>query len=115
MTDSGSGLPRFRVINEGFTCAACGGNVEPLRNGSYRNHCPFCLVSLHVDDNPGDRAADCGGLMDAVAVELHARKGIMLVHRCRRCGAVKRNKAATDDPVQPDDEERIYRLFGAQP
>ncbi|MBA3237248.1 MAG: RNHCP domain-containing protein [Parachlamydiaceae bacterium] len=22
----------------------------PLRNGSYRNHCPFCLSSLHVDD-----------------------------------------------------------------
>lgn len=35
---------------------------------SHRNHCPNCLYSLHVDITPGDRAADCGGIMEPVAV-----------------------------------------------
>ncbi|WDF05905.1 RNHCP domain-containing protein [Shouchella hunanensis] len=33
-------------------------------NGSYRNHCPFCLYSKHQDIIPGDRASTCGGLME---------------------------------------------------
>ena len=31
------------------------------------------LSSLHVDEDPGDRAADCGGIMEPVAVWV--RKG----------------------------------------
>ena len=27
-----------------------------------------CLSSLHVDEEPGDRASDCGGIMEPVAV-----------------------------------------------
>ena len=34
----------------------------------HRNHCPNCLTSLHLDNEPGDRAADCGGQMEPVAV-----------------------------------------------
>ena len=44
--------------NQSFTCANCGAAVSPLAGGGYRNHCPVCLHSLHVDVNPGDRAAD---------------------------------------------------------
>lgn len=41
----------------------CGRPVVPAGAGSdHRNHCPNCLSSLHVDDEPGDRAADCGVL-----------------------------------------------------
>ena len=46
---------RFTKNDNGFICAHCGKEVEPLGYTS-RNHCPFCLWSLHVDINPGDRA-----------------------------------------------------------
>lgn len=91
-----------RVRNEGFLCAHCGTKVRPLANGSCRNHCPHCLWSRHLDEVPGDRASPCGGVMQPVAVQRDARRGWMIVHRCTRCGTVKRNKAALDDPAQPD-------------
>ena len=52
---------RFTKNDSGFVCANCGREVPPLGYSS-RNHCPYCLCSLHVDVNPGDRAADCGGI-----------------------------------------------------
>jgi hypothetical protein len=51
---------RFTHINESFACAACGRQVSPRTSGC-RNHCPFCLVSRHVDIHPGDRANQCQG------------------------------------------------------
>src|SRR5690606_12317296 len=73
-------------------------------------HCPACLCSLHVDVNPGDRANDCGGVMEPVGAELTGKKGWVIVHRCRRCGEVRRNKAAPDDPRQPDDLSVLARV-----
>ena len=94
---------RFRISrNEGFVCQHCGAAVRPSAGGSCRNHCPQCLWSKHVDVVPGDRASGCGGMMEPVAVEEDARRGWMIVHRCTCCSAVRRNKAALDDPVQPD-------------
>ena len=47
---------------ESFTCKQCGRLVVSGGAGSgHRNHCPNCLSSLHLDVEPGDRAADCGG------------------------------------------------------
>jgi hypothetical protein len=96
--------------NTGFTCVNCRFEVAPLANGSYRNHCPSCLHSLHVDVFPGDRASDCGGLLVPVAVEQSAKKGWTIVHRCRRCGALRRNRAALDDPDLPDDYEALIEI-----
>ncbi|MEM7737404.1 MAG: RNHCP domain-containing protein [Deinococcota bacterium] len=96
--------------NTSFVCANCGRDVPPLANGSYRNHCPFCLYSLHVDINPGDRASDCGGLLEPVAVDYNGKKGWIIVSRCQTCGMEKRNKAALDDSNQPDDFEVILEL-----
>jgi len=95
--------------NTGFSCAHCGLAVPPLDNGSYRNHCPFCLHSLHVDIFPGDRANPCGGLLEPVGAEYSGKKGWVIVHRCRRCGERRRNKAALDDAT-PDDYERLVAL-----
>lgn len=95
--------------NQGFVCAHCGAAVPPLQNGSVRNHCPRCLHSRHLDVFPGDRAADCGGLMVPVAVEHSAKKGWVIVHRCQACGHQGRNKAALDDPAG-DDYARIVEL-----
>ncbi len=110
-------MRRFVAIgtNQGFACAHCGAEVPPLANGSYRNHCPACLHSLHVDVNPGDRASDCGGLLVPVGVEQSGKKGWVIVHRCERCGAVRRNKAALDDPVHPDDLEVLAALSARVP
>ena len=96
--------------NEGFKCVNCGAEVPPLANGSYRNHCPRCLYSLHVDLSPGDRASDCGGLLEPVSVDYNGKKGWIIVHRCARCGETRRNKAALGDPEVPDDFEVLLEL-----
>lgn len=87
---------RFRKNDEGFVCRRCGRTVPPLGYTS-RNHCPYCLWSLHVDVFPGDRSADCGGLMEPIAAANHPKKGMEIAHRCTACGAVRKNKAASDD------------------
>jgi len=110
-------VKRFTVrdANEGFTCGHCGAQVSPLANGSVRNHCPECLWSLHLDVNPGDRASGCGGELEPVAVDHHPKKGWIVVHRCRSCGAERRNKAAVDDPVHPDDYGVLVALAARGP
>ena len=95
--------------NTGFTCKNCQRKVLPLTNGSYRNHCPYCLYSRHVDIEPGDRKSPCGGLMKPVVIQYKSEKQIRIVHRCLRCGAEKVNKTA-EYPVQPDDIDEIIRL-----
>ena len=103
---------RFTVTgtNNAFTCAHCAREVQALQNGSVRNHCPHCLHSLHVDIDPGDRASDCHGLLEPIGVDSSGKKGWIIVHRCAKCGAIKRNKAALDDPLQPDDFDVIVAL-----
>lgn len=98
---------RFQKNDAGFICAACGAEVLPLGKTS-RNHCPVCLCSLHVDINPGDRQNECRGIMDPVKVETDPKKGFIILHRCRKCGEICRNRAAygpgftgqTDDPAK---------------
>ena len=85
---------RFQRTQEDFTCCACGTFVK---GNGYTDHCPKCLTSKHVDIFPGDRAAGCGGIMDPVSAEPDPKKGFVITHRCRKCGAVRRNKAAKDD------------------
>ena len=52
-----------------FKCRKCGREVIPDGAGSdHRNHCPNCLTSMHVDDQPGDRSSDCSGQMEPIAV-----------------------------------------------
>lgn len=111
-------MPGKRFVgsgNDGFRCLVCGEEVRPLRRGGYRNHCPACLWSRHVDEAPGDRAAPCGGPMEPIGVERTGGKGWIIAHRCTRCGAVRRNKTATDDPDQPDRWEAIVRLAREAP
>ena len=96
--------------NDSFICAVCGTEVLPLRNGSFRSHCPECLWSLHVDDVPGDRRSTCGGPMEPVALEGSAAAGWSVVHVCRQCGVRRRNRTAEDDPRQPDSWERMVEV-----
>lgn len=87
-----------RVRRDGFRCLFCSSSVVPPSTGSqHRNHCPYCLWSLHVDDQPGDRMANCRGLMEPVAVWVRAKGEWALVHRCQACGSLKSNRIAADD------------------
>lgn len=95
--------------NAGFTCEYCGRMVVPATNGSYRNHCPFCLHSKHVDVVPGDRMSDCGGMMEPVGLRYKSGKGFQIVHECLRCGGISVNKVA-EDTVQLDDTVALNRL-----
>lgn len=84
---------RFQRRIEDFACGNCGRNVE---GDGYTNHCPHCLWSRHVDVNPGDRAADCGGLMRPLRVETQGGAWT-LVHECTACRTVRRCKTVPDD------------------
>ena len=99
-----------RNENTGFTCAHCGRAVPALTNGSYRNHCPYCLYSLHTDNIPGDRMNACHGLMKPVDICFHGKKGYQLVHRCQTCGVEKRNRLALDSDC-PDDMDAIIAIM----
>ena len=100
---------RFTKIDENFTCIHCGYEVKPL-GYTCRNHCPKCLWSVHLDENPGDRQSDCGGELEPIAAETDTRHGYNIVHRCVKCGAVKKNKTAHEAAVQPDDIKKIIAL-----
>lgn len=92
------GYYKNHACQEVFVCKACGRQVVPGGAGSeHRNHCPNCLMSLHVDVEPGDRASDCGGHMEPVAVWVRKNGEWAIVHRCRRCGQMSSNRIAADD------------------
>lgn len=97
-----NGYYKTHSCTESFNCRGCGRLVTPGGAGSeHRNHCPNCLCSLHVDIEPGDREADCGGIMDPIAVWVRKGGEWAVIHRCRRCGALSSNRIAADDnPVK---------------
>lgn len=96
------GWYKTHPCHDSFTCRVCGWPVTPAGAGSgHRNHCPNCLSSLHVDIEPGDREADCGGIMEPIAVWVRKNGEWAIIHRCRRCGALSSNRvAADDDPMK---------------
>jgi len=107
------GSSRFTDINESFVCLHCGAVVPPS-NKSCRNHCPHCFYSVHLDVYPGDRSADCGGLMQPIEIVYHSKKGYQVVHQCLRCRAVSKNVLNFDDPLQPDSLEAAMDIFRRQ-
>lgn len=82
--------------DNGFTCRHCGKEVSPLGYTS-RDHCPYCLHSIHIDIEPGDRSNDCLGTLKPIAVEPSTKKGYIITYKCEKCGEIKRNKSADDD------------------
>ena len=88
-------MKRFTKRIEDFTCAHCGANVS---GNGYTNHCPKCLYSRHVDNNPGDRASDCGGMMRPIAVAPD-KDGYIITHKCEKCGKTINQHTAPDDDI----------------
>ncbi len=92
------GYYKSHACNESFSCKVCGRLVVPNGAGSdHRNHCPYCLTSMHLDIEPGDREADCGGAMEPVAVWVRKNGEWAIIHRCKICGALSSNRIAADD------------------
>jgi hypothetical protein len=85
----------FQRNKEDFECVVCGHLVH---GDGYRNHCPNCLTSVHVDKNPGDRAETCRGVMKVVDISMdHGR--LVFVQKCAKCGIKKNIKAHPEDNV----------------
>ena len=63
----------------------------------HRNHCPNCLTSLHLDNEPGGprrglrRADGARGRLGAQG------RRVAIIHRCRLCGKLTSNRIAADD------------------
>ena len=90
----------FIPREEPFICEHCGHSVESLLKGSYRNHCPKCLYSKHVDlDGPGDRLSPCQGLLVPTSIDQDSKKGFVIVYRCMKCRKTSNNRAAPDDDL----------------
>ncbi|MEU8347863.1 RNHCP domain-containing protein [Spirillospora sp. NPDC048832] len=82
-----------------FRCVGCRLEVSLDAPGSaHRNHCPNCLVSLHVDHRvPGDRASACRRRMEPLALSARPDGEWMIIHQCQTCGKVGANRIAGDD------------------
>ena len=86
----------FTKIDEEFICENCGKKVKKL-GYSCRNHCNYCLHSKHVDKNPGDRSETCHGILEPIGMETSGKKGYVIIFKCKKCGAIRKNKVAEDD------------------
>ncbi len=93
-----------------FLCENCKQKVktEGCIGTKNRNHCPNCLYSKHIDEiKPGDRGSNCKGIMEPVDIAFKKNKKnkygkgqkgeLMIVHRCKKCGLIVKNRIAGDD------------------
>ena len=96
-------MKNFTMRDESFICANCGKEVSPLIYTA-RDHCPYCLYSLHVDINPGDRLNECKGLLKPIGIEKD-RDSYKIIYKCEKCNQLHKNIMATDDNM-----DEIIRL-----
>jgi hypothetical protein len=93
-----------------FMCQNCNKKVPLEAPGTrHRNHCPFCLYSVHLDKKPGDRLADCGGNMEPIGKTFKKDGEEMIVHKCQKCGVTSKNRIAGDDSF-----EGVERLIAVE-
>lgn len=86
---------KFKELDEEFLCLHCGKKVSKLGYSS-RDHCPYCLYSLHVDINPGDRKNDCNGLLKPIDIEKY-KDTYKIIYKCEKCHELHKNIMANDD------------------
>ena len=87
---------KFQRKIESFICEMCSAEIK---GNGYTDHCPNCLWGKHVDVNPGDRSANCGGMMEPIGVETSHGKHIIM-YRCEKCGYEFKVKIAMDDNIE---------------
>ena len=96
-------MKNFNMIDEEFICLHCGRHVKKL-NYTARDHCNYCLYSLHVDILPGDRNNSCHGLLKPIDIEKY-RDSFKIIYECMKCHEIHKNIMAKDD-----DMEKIIEL-----
>jgi len=84
---------KFQRKIEDFKCENCG---EFVKGDGYTNHCPECLYSKHVDNNPGDRANECGGLMKPIDA-FFKKQEWLLRQECQKCGEIMTIRVRDED------------------
>jgi len=86
----------------GFKCAQCK-QIIPMATTSigtdHRDHCPFCLYSLHVDkEKPGDRQSSCKSKMKPIGITFKNNSWeLMIIYECLGCSKIIKNRCAGDD------------------
>lgn len=108
-----------KIKKEDFKCFNCSQWVFFTENmgTDYRNHCPFCLYSKHLDfKKSGDRKSKCQEKMKPIGLTFkHEGKDkynklkqgeLMLIHECLGCKKISINRIAADDR-----EEEILKIF----
>ena len=90
---------KFKMVDEEFTCLNCKKQVLTL-SYTARDHCPYCLYSLHVDINPGDRKEMCHGLLKPIGIEKSKKGSYKILYKCEECGYYHKNIMADDDNME---------------
>lgn len=94
----------FVKNDNNFVCKNCGKKVKKL-NYTSRDHCNYCLYSVHIDISPGDRKNECLGMLEPINIEMNSKKGEVIIFKCKKCGKIIKNIVAIDD-----DREEIYKI-----
>ena len=87
---------KFTMRDEEFICVVCNKEVKAL-GYTARDHCPYCLSSIHIDNNPGDRECNCHGILKPIGIESSKKDTYKIIYKCLNCGIIKKNKVAKDD------------------
>ena len=90
-------MKTFTMRDEEFICKNCGKEVSKLEYTA-RDHCPYCLYSIHIDINPGDRLNTCLGLLKPRGIEKF-KDSYKIVYKCLKCGEIHKNIMASDDDM----------------
>ena len=90
-------MKRFNELDEGIICKHCGKEVLPLGYSS-RDHCPYCLYSIHIDINPGDRQNTCLGMLKPIGIEKY-KDTYKILYKCEKCNKNHKNIIAKDDDM----------------
>lgn len=86
---------------QSFICENCGKKVPLKAPGTKnRNHCPYCLYSVHIDNTPGDRQSKCMSIMKPIGKMYKPDREELLVHKCMKCGFIRKNRIAGDDSFE---------------
>lgn len=104
---------------DNFQCKKCNRLISLSKNiGTlHRNHCPYCLYSVDVDSNSGDRKSKCKGIMSPIGLTFkkegkdkygNPRQGeLMIIHFCQKCEKISINRIAGDD--NPDSIIEVFK------
>ena len=51
-------------------------------------------MQIKIQEIDGEK---CHGDLEPVSLEIDSKKGYVIIYKCKKCGAIRKNKAAKDD------------------